>query len=112
MDGTDDQSYSHNEDLEQRLEAAGNSSDYVRERGPPAGPSAGRPATQRPAPDLPCRLCERMTPRTIYDSFGGFCKERHRKEWSVVILTLPPQRLRVNINAHLSIRFARQSQRQ
>jgi len=84
VNGTDDQSYSHNEDLEQRLEAAGNSSDHVLEKSPPARPGAGRPP-----PDLPCIHCGRMTRRKVYDSLGGFCKEKHKYEWLVDILTLP-----------------------
>jgi len=71
-----DQRSSHTEDLEQRLEAAGNSSDHMLDKSPPARPGAGRPP-----PDLPCMHCGRMTRRKVYDSLGGFCKERHRDEW-------------------------------
>ena len=43
--------------------------------------------------------CERMIPRTTYDNWGGFCKEKHRNEWSVVILTppYPPRWQRPNV---------------
>jgi hypothetical protein len=106
VNGTDEQSYSHNENLEQRLETAGNSSDHGREKGPPTRPGAGRP-------DAPCRHCGRMTPRTTYDSLGGFCKEKHMKEWSVVILTLPYLTVALTeYNAHLPIRYAKHSHNQ
>ena len=52
-----------------------------RAMGPPTAPRVGRP-------NVPCRYCGRMTPRTVYDSLDGFCKEKHRNEWLVVILTL------------------------
>lgn len=96
MNGTDDQSDPDNENLEQRPEPAGNSSDRGQEKEPPTGPGAGRP-------DVPCRHCKRMTPRTVYDRFGGFCKQKHRKEWSVVILPLTAAP--TEYNAHLPIRY-------
>jgi len=74
-----DQIYSHNEDLVQRLEAADSSSDRGREKGPPNRPGAGRSGTVRT--DVACQHCGRVIPRTTYDSFGGFCKEKHRNEW-------------------------------
>lgn len=98
MNGTDDQSYSQNEDLGQRPEATNHmSGDYLRERGPPTDPTSGR---------LPkCMHCDKETLRETYERFKGFCKEEHKDEWLVAILTLPLTVTTPESNAHLPIRY-------
>jgi len=69
-----DQSYSQNEDLGQRPEATSHmTGDYLRERGPPSDPTGGQ---------LPkCAYCGKETPRATYETFKGFCKEKHKDKW-------------------------------
>ncbi|KAI0273207.1 hypothetical protein BGY98DRAFT_120670 [Russula aff. rugulosa BPL654] len=45
-------------------------------KGSPSGPSGS------PAPDqLPCRLCQRLSPRHVIEHWRGFCSESHRTQW-------------------------------
>jgi len=44
-------------------------------------PGKGSPSSS-PTPDqLPCRLCQKLTPSHIIEHWGGFCCERHRTQW-------------------------------
>ena len=55
-------------------------------------------------PDLPCRLCGHMSPRHFVERFEGFCSERHKWEWLVVII-LPLFVDRLELNTALLIRI-------
>ena len=51
----------------------------------------GRPRREQTAsasvfPELPCNLCRRLSPRSEVERLGGFCSERHKWDWLVVII--------------------------
>ena len=51
--------------------------------------SVGRPVQRIPPfppPELRCRSCRRLSPRHEVERWGGFCSERHKWEWLVVII--------------------------
>ena len=78
------------------------SGNYSRERAPPSSPAVGQ---------LRCQQCKSAISRAAYERFGMFCKEKHKNEWSVVILTPPYLSVAATkCNAHLPIRYAKQSQ--
>jgi hypothetical protein len=57
---------------------------FVKTRG-----SVGRPVHRLPTfppPVLRCRLCRRLSQRHEVERLGGFCSERHKRDWLVVII--------------------------
>ena len=52
--------------------------------------SLGRPKRQSTAsasvPSEPCKLCARLSPRSEVERLGGFCSERHKWDWSVIVI--------------------------
>ncbi|KAF8465595.1 hypothetical protein DFH94DRAFT_354386 [Russula ochroleuca] len=64
-------------------------SGYIQGRGQGSAPVAGRPRPQRrkqrtvppEPPELPCRLCKRLSPGREVVRLGGFCSERHKWDW-------------------------------
>jgi len=92
-EGRDDWSGSSGGDLEQNPEGMND----LQRRSAISHPFAGiipnrsrkpypwRPKKGSPTPDqLPCRLCQKLSPRHIIEHFGGFCCERHRTQWRAV----------------------------
>ena len=67
---------------------------------------------QAPPPGLPCNLCQHRTSPDEHARLGGFCSERHRWEWSVVILILPRAALTTKYYAFPPIRDSRRNQNQ
>ena len=130
----DDGSSSYgNQTFERSPDMTGNMNDYARERGITPFPFAGTghisecltfiftlakrhlclgQQTSAPQPDLPCKLCSSPTRSNEHTRFGGFCSEKHKWDWSAVILTLPHAASTTECCALRLIRDSRPNQNQ
>ena len=55
---------------------------------PIVAPNRGGSAPGSANAELSCRLCRHMTSPREFERLGGFCSERHKFEWLVIISIL------------------------